>query len=170
MRLATALSMLFIFSKDQLSVLLISAIVSCQVMFNFQGSNMFSSFVCCFSRTLCSLSVPGKQERVELHAVLRTEIMGKGTCLDSLQWLPSVTFQDYPFCCNWWNFILFIGWIIILLKIYNHAFLQIKYHYFTRDLGLPCVLLLVDSSPRVPVYEDRDIHSLIQLNYERNEK
>ena len=30
-------------------------------------------------------------ERVELHAVLRTEIMRKGTCLDSSQWLPSMT-------------------------------------------------------------------------------
>ena len=45
-----------------------------------------SSFVCCFSSTLYSLLVPGKQERAELHAVLRTEIMRKGTCLDSLQW------------------------------------------------------------------------------------
>ena len=68
----------------------------CQGMFNFKGSSMlFSSFVCCFSRTLCSLSVPGKQEQTELHAVLRTEIMGKSTCLDSLQWLLSVTpFSD----------------------------------------------------------------------------
>ena len=53
--------------------------------FSFKGSNMFSSFVCRFSRTLCSLSVPGKQERAELNAVLRTEITGKSTCLDSLQ-------------------------------------------------------------------------------------
>ena len=34
-----------------------------------------SSFVCCFSRTLYSLSVPGKQERAELHTAVRTEIM-----------------------------------------------------------------------------------------------
>ena len=54
-----------------------------------------SSFVCCFSRTLYSLSVPGKQEWAELHAVLRTEIMRKRTCLDSLQWLPSTApFSD----------------------------------------------------------------------------
>ena len=58
--------------------------VPCQGTFNFKGSNMFSFFACCFSRILCSLSVPGKQERAELHAVVRTEIMGKGTCLDSL--------------------------------------------------------------------------------------
>ena len=54
-------------------------------------------FLCvyCFSRTLYSLSVPGKQEWAELHAVLRTEIMREGTCLDSFQWLPSVTpFSD----------------------------------------------------------------------------
>ena len=89
-----------------------------------------------FSRTLCSLSVPGIQEGAELHAVLRSEIVGKSTCLDSLQWLFSVTFylKDYPFCCNWWNFIL-NGWVIILLKIYKHAFLQIKYACFIRDLG-----------------------------------
>ena len=93
--------------------------------------------MCHFSRTLCSLSVPGVQEWVELHAVLRIEIMGKGTCLDSFQWLSSVTLYvlDYPFCCNWWNFILCNGWVIILLKIYKHAFLLIKYPCSTRDLG-----------------------------------
>ena len=41
------------------------------------------------------------------------------------------------FCCNWWNFILCNGWIIILLKIYKHAFLLIKYPCSTRDLGPP---------------------------------
>ena len=51
-----------------------------------------SSFVCCFSRTLYSLSVPGKHERAELRAALRTEIMRRGACLDSFQWLPSVNF------------------------------------------------------------------------------
>ena len=62
-------------------------IIPCQGTFNFKGSNvLFSSFVCRFSRTLCSLSVTGKQEQAELHAVLRTEMMGKSTCLDSLQW------------------------------------------------------------------------------------
>ena len=98
---------------------------------------MFSSFVCHFSRTLCSLSVPGKQDQEELHAVLSTEIMTKGTCLGSLQWLSSVTLylKDYPFCYNWWNFILFNGWVIILLKLDKHAFLQIKDPCFTRDLG-----------------------------------
>ena len=93
--------------------------------------------LCAVSQGLCSLSAPGKQERAELHAVLRTKIMGKSTCLDSLQWLSSVTLylKDYPFYCNWWNFILFNGWVIILLKIYKHAFLQIKYPCFTQDLG-----------------------------------
>ena len=34
---------------------------------------------------------------------------------DSLQWLSSVTLylRDYPFCCSWWNFIHFNGWVII---------------------------------------------------------
>ena len=59
---------------------------------------------------------------------------------DSLQWLCSVTLYllDYPFCCNWWNFILFNSWVIILLKIYKHAFLismLIKYPCSTRDLS-----------------------------------
>ena len=94
------------------------------------------SFSCHFSRTLCSLSVPGIQEQVELHTVLRTEIMGKGSCLDSFQWLSSATLYvlDYPFCCNWWNFILCNGWVIILLKIHKHAVLLIKYPCSTRDL------------------------------------
>ena len=63
--------------------------------------------------------------------------MGKSTCLDSLQWIPSATLYltDYPFCCNWCNFILFNSWVIILLKIYKHAFLLIKYPCSTRDLG-----------------------------------
>ena len=65
----------------------------CWGTFSFKGSKMlFFSFVCCFSRILYSLSVPGKQERAEWHAVLRTEIMREGTCLDSFQWLPSGTF------------------------------------------------------------------------------
>ena len=59
---------------------------------------------------------------------------------DSLQWLCSVTLYllDYPFCCNWWNFILFNSWVIILLKIYKHAFLIMKYPCSTRDLGPLC--------------------------------
>ena len=41
--------------------------------------------LCAISEGLYSLSVPGKQERAKLHTVLRTEIMRKGTCLDSFQ-------------------------------------------------------------------------------------
>ena len=56
------------------------------------------------------------------------------------QWLSSATLYliDYPFCCNWWNFILFNCWVIILLKIYKHAFLIMKYPCSTRDLGPLC--------------------------------
>ena len=58
----------------------------CWGTFSFKGSKMlFFSFVCCFSRILYSLSVPGKQERAEWLAVLKTEIMREGTCLDSFQ-------------------------------------------------------------------------------------
>ena len=61
--------------------------LTCQGTFNFKESNMlFSSFVCCFSRALCSLSIPGKQERAELHAVLRTDVMRQSACVNSLQW------------------------------------------------------------------------------------
>ena len=67
--------------------------LDCQGTFNFKRSNMlFSSFVCGFPWTFYSLSVPGKQEWAELHAVVKTEVLRKGICLDSFQWLPSVTF------------------------------------------------------------------------------
>ena len=60
---------------------------------------------------------------------------------NSLQWLfsASVTLYvlDYSFCCNWWDFILCNGWVIILLKTYKPAFLLIKYPCSTRDLGPP---------------------------------
>ena len=50
---------------------------------------------------------------------------------NSLQWLFSASatlyILDYPFCCNWWNFILCNSWVIILLKICKPAFLLIKY-------------------------------------------
>ena len=45
-------------------------------------------------------------------------------------------FFNYPFSCNWWNFILCNGWVI-LLKIYKHAVLLITYPYSTRDLVPP---------------------------------
>ena len=60
---------------------------------------------------------------------------------NSLQWLFSASatlyILDYPFCCNWWNFILCNSWVIILLKICKPAFLLIKYPCSTRDLGPP---------------------------------
>ena len=46
---------------------------NCQGTFNFKGSNMLYFLpLCAISQRLCSLSVPGKQEGAELHAVLRT--------------------------------------------------------------------------------------------------
>ena len=56
--------------------------------------------LCAVSQGLCFFAVPGKQERAELQTVIRTEIMEKGTCLDSLPRLSSVTLylKDYPFC------------------------------------------------------------------------
>ena len=71
---------------------------------------------------------------------------------DSLQWVSSATLylKDYPFCCNWWNFILFNGRVIILLKIYKHAFLQTKYPCFTQDLGPPSSRQLQSPGPSLP--------------------
>ena len=72
-----------------------------------------------------------------------------------LQWLSSVTFYvlDYPFCCNWQNFILCNGWIIILLKIYKHAVLLIKYPFSARDLGPPCPSFCLHSLQSVEAYQ-----------------
>ena len=57
----------------------------------------------------------------------------------SLQWLFSESMTlyvlDYPFCCDWWNFILCNGWVLILLQICKPEFLLIKYPCSTRDLG-----------------------------------
>ena len=105
--------------------------------------------ICCIFLPLCAISqgfsVPYQflfQEQVELDAVLRTEIMGKGTCLDSSQWLPSMTLFSVSnlVCIRLSIFILCNGWVIILLKIYKPAFLLIKYPCSTRDLG-SCVVL-----------------------------
>ena len=114
---------------------------------------------CRFSRTLYSLSVPGKQERAELHAVLRNEIMRKGTCLDSFQWLPSVTFylkviySILPLLLRIWNTFwpfkncYLLGFVfapffyclkLSCMKIYKRAFLQIMHPCFTLDLGPLC--------------------------------
>ena len=114
---------------------------------------LFSSFVCHFSRTLYSLSVPGKQERAAPHTVLRTEIMRGGTCLDSFQWLPSMTFSVMPLLLRilngFWPFedCYLLGFVFAqffyclklpCMKIYKHAFLQTKHPCFTRDLGPLC--------------------------------
>ena len=133
-------------------------IFNCPGTFSFKGSNMlFFSFVCCFSRILYSLSVPGKQEGAELHTVLKTEIMREGTCLDSFQWPPSVTLlkcnlfsyvpltEDIECFLALWN--LLFAWLCFCsifffyclklpcMKIYKQVFLQIKHACFTRDLG-----------------------------------
>ena len=129
----------------------------CQGMFNFKESNMlhFSSFVCHFSRILCSLSVP-------ILGTSRASCSsqdwdhGKGYLLGFLSVTPftdssaSATLYvlDYPFCCNWWNFIVCNSWVIILLKIYKPAFLLIKYPCSTRDLGPPHPSLCLHSLER----------------------
>ena len=76
-----------------------TSLVVCQGTFNFKESNMFhfASFVCHFSRILCSLvPIP---EQVEQHTVFRTEIMGKGYLLGFLSVTPfSDSFQHQRPC------------------------------------------------------------------------
>ena len=83
----------------------------------------------------------------------------------SLQWLFSVSATsyvlDYPFCCNWWNFILCNGWVITLLKIYRPAFLLIKYPCSIRDLGPPHPSFCLHSFWRV---ETCQAHSLTRAS------
>ena len=105
----------------------------------------FPSFVCHFSRILCPLSVPILGTSRAARSYQEWD-HGKGHQLGFLSVTPfSDSFQrqrpcyvlDYPFCYNWWNFILCDSWVIILLKIYKLAFLLIKYLCSTRDLGPP---------------------------------
>ena len=137
---------------------MLKIIALCQGTFNFKGFNiLLSSFVCRFSRTLYSLSVPGKQERSELHAVLRTEIMRRAPAWipfrDSLQWPKfylKVIYSVLPLLLRIWNAFwpfkdcYLLGFVfahffyclkLSCMKIYKRAFLQIKHPCFTRDLG-----------------------------------
>ena len=80
---------------------------------------------------------------------------------NSLLWLfsASVTLYvlDYPFCCDWWNFILSNSWVIILLKIYKSAYLPIKYPCSSRDLDSPRPSFCLHSHRSVETYR---AHSL----------
>ena len=142
----------------------------CQGTFNFKGSNMlFSSFVCHFSRTLYSLSVPGKQERAELYTVLRTEVMRKGICLDSFQWLPSVTFylkviysamslflriwnDFWPFQdCYLLGFVFAQYFLLPKAALYEHIETCVsanKAHLFHSRLGSPASFFSLTPVPR----------------------
>ena len=117
----------------------------------------FSSFACHFSRTFCSLSVPIPGRSRAAHSSQDWD-HGKGHLLGflsvTLQWLSSATLclLEYPFCYNWWNFILCSGWVIILLKIYKHAFLLIKYPCSTRALGPPHPSFCLHSLRSVKTY------------------
>ena len=101
--------------------------------------------------------------------------MRKGTCLDSFQWFPSVTFYlkviiqlcpsslvcgmlSGPFkiiICLALFLLNFFYWLKLpCMTIHKHAFLQIKHPCF--ETWVPCFLLLVHSSPQVPGYKDCD--------------
>ena len=117
----------------------------CQGTVNFKESNMLHFFpLCAISQ---GFSVPYQfllPEQVEFmqFSGLRSRERAPPWIpfSSSLQWLSSETLYvlDYPFSCNWWNFILCNGWVIILLKIYKPAFLLIKYPCSATDLGRPC--------------------------------
>ena len=115
---------------------------------------LFVSFVCISQ----GFSIPHQllQERAELHAVLGTEILRKGTCL-----VPSVTPSSdltetwsaqlcgHATCNAFWTFedCYLLGFVFVqfffffyclklpCMKIYKQAFLQTKHLCFTWDLG-----------------------------------
>lgn len=61
-------------------------VTHCQGTFNIKESTRCFLLPCAVSQgPLISLSVPGKQEQAELHAVLRTEVTRQITCVDSFQ-------------------------------------------------------------------------------------
>ena len=114
-------------------------------MFNFKESNMLFFFLCVpFLKDSLFLinSYFGNERSCTQFSGLRSweRVPAWIPFSNSLQWLfpASVTLYvlDYPFCCNFWSFILCNDWVIILLKIYKHAFVLIKYSCSTRDLGL----------------------------------
>ena len=126
---------------------------NCQGTFNFKGSNMFF-FVCCFSRTLYSLSVPGKQEWAELHALLRTEIMKRAPAWipfsDSLQW----PFQLCPSYSGYWMLSGPLKIVIRLALFFAQFFLLAKACISTNKaplfhsrLGSPASLFLSTPVP-----------------------
>ena len=104
---------------------------------------LFFSFVCCFSRILYFLSVPGKQEQAELHAVLRTEIMREGTCLDCLQCIPSVTLLK----CNLFSYAPLTQAIECFLALWRLLFAW---------LCLYCLKLPLDCKEIQPVHPEGD--------------
>ena len=118
--------------------------------------------ICCFSFLKGPLFLISSWETGMSRAARSSQDWDHGK--EHLLGFPSATFQDYPFCCNWWNFILFNGWVIILLKIYKHAFLLIKYPCFTRDLGPPrpsfCLWIVLQS------VESYRSHFLAQLGFQ----
>ena len=131
-------------------------------MFNFKESSMlhFSSFVCYFSRFLCSLLVPIPGTRRAAHSSQDWD-HEKGYLPGFLSVAPfNDSFQcqqpcmyDYPFCCNWWDFILCNGWVIILLKICKPDFLLIKYPSSARDFGPPRPSFCLHSLQSVEAYQ-----------------
>ena len=128
-------------------------------MFNFNP-------ICCFFLPLCAvsqrLSVPYQFLEYKNEQIC-TQFPGLRSWERAPAWIPfSDSFQglssatlcvlDYPFCCNWWNFILCNGWVIILLKIYKHTFLLIKYPCSTKDLGPPRPSFCLHSLRSVETY------------------
>ena len=103
--------------------------VHCQGLFNFKGSNA----LCAVSQ---GLSVP-YQFLENTNEQSCTQFSGLRSQERAPAWIPfsDLLLKRLSILLQLWNFILFNGWGIILLKIHKHAFLQIKEPCFTRDLG-----------------------------------
>ena len=137
------------------SNLMFKIIALCQGTFNFKGSNTFF-FCVLFLKDSLFLISSWKTGAIRAACSSQDWDHEKGTCLDSFQWLPSVTFylevvySVMPLLLRIWNAFwpfedcyllafVFAQFFYCLklpcMKIYKYAFLQIKHSYFTRDLG-----------------------------------
>ena len=140
---------------------------------------LFFSFVCHFSRILYSSSVAAGTSRAARSSWDWDPEKGHLLCpfSDSLQWphsnvICSVMPLSLRTCNAFWpfedcyllgfvfaHFFFFFFYCLKLpcMKIHKHAFLQTKHsRLVSLETWVPCIPLLVDSSPQVPVYKDND--------------
>ena len=144
--------------------------------FNFKGSNIFFFCVLFFKDSILYQFLENRSEQSCMQ--FSGQIMRRGTCLDSFQWLPSMTpFSELLLKSNLFSYApltqdmecflalwrLLFAWLCFCsiffnclkwpcMKIYKHAFLKIKHPCFTQDLGPPRLssrrFLFTDCHPR----------------------